>query len=102
VRNAPNKRMTSETSATAGSSPQKRCITPQSTATPTRPVTSSSPCEQIVEFTDHSATRHRIRYVPQSIDRWQRIEEIWTGQEWAHVSQETVSDVNQCLRPIQP
>lgn len=80
---------------------QPGCTTPESTVTPTQPVTSSTRCERLVEFTDHTGTRHRMRFIPQSNDRWQRIEEIWNCQAWVHVSQETVTELNQWIRPVQ-
>lgn len=49
--------------------------------------------EQILEFTDQSGTRRRIRFVPQSNhdDQWQRIEEVWRNREWQLIGQMTSS-----------
>jgi len=60
-------------------------------------------CEQILEFTDQSGTRRRIRFVPQSNsgDQWQRIEEVWRTREWQLVGQDTVTDVDHWRRPAQ-
>lgn len=93
--------MSDNNTATVDSASQTGCTAPQSTATPTQPMTSSTRCEQLLEFTDHTGTRHRMRFIPQSNDHWQRVEETWNGQEWVHVSQETVSDLNQWTRPVQ-
>lgn len=66
-------------------------------------MTPTTRCEELVEFTDQSGTRRRIRFVPQSgnCDEWQRIEEVWTDQDWRLVGQHTVSDVNHWTRPVQ-
>lgn len=66
-------------------------------------MTPTTRCEELVEFTDQSGTRRRIRFVPQSGngDEWQRIEEVWTDQDWRLVGQDTVSDVNHWTRPVQ-
>ncbi|WP_324759476.1 hypothetical protein [Haloarcula montana] len=66
-------------------------------------MTRSTRCEEIVEFTDQSGTRRRIRFVPQSdnSDRWQRLEEVWRTREWQLVGQATVTDVNHWTRPVQ-
>jgi hypothetical protein len=63
---------------------------------------SPTPCAEIVEFTDQSGTRRRIRFVPQSnsSDQWQRIEEVWQNQEWRFVGQDTVSEVDHWTRPV--
>jgi hypothetical protein len=65
-------------------------------------MTPATRCEEIVEFTDQSGTRRRIRFVPQSNpdDQWQRIEEVWQGQEWRLVGQDTVADVDHWTRPV--
>jgi hypothetical protein len=66
-------------------------------------MTPTTRCEEIVEFTDQSGTRRRIRFVPQSNngEGWQRIEEVWRTQEWQLVGQDTVSDVDHWTRPVQ-
>jgi hypothetical protein len=66
-------------------------------------MTPATRSEQILEFTDQTETRRRIRFVPQSNngDGWQRIEEVWTDQDWRLVGQDTVSDVNHWTRPVQ-
>src|SRR6056297_2748714 len=82
---------------------QSSCTAPQSTATPTEPMTSGDRCEEILEFTDQSGTRRRIRFVPQSNsdDQWQRIEEVWRNREWQLIGQDTVTDVDHWSRPVQ-
>ena len=42
-----------------------------------------------------------MRFIPQPNDCWQRLEEIWDSQDWVHVNQETVSDLDQWMRPVQ-
>jgi len=66
-------------------------------------MTPTTRCEEIVEFTDQSGTRRRIRFVPQSgnSDGWQRIEEVWETHEWQLVGQDTVTDVDHWTRPVQ-
>jgi len=66
-------------------------------------MTPTTRCEEIVEFTDQSGTRRRIRFVPQSNngEGWQRIEEVWRTQEWQLVGQETVAAVDHWTRPVQ-
>lgn len=88
---------------TAKQSAQSSCTTPQSTATPTQPMTPATRCEEVVEFTDQSGTRRRIRFVPQTAndDQWQRIEEVWCGREWRLDGQDTVNDVDHWRRPVQ-
>lgn len=66
-------------------------------------MTPTTRCEEIVEFTDQSGMRRRIRFVPQSNtgDQWQRIEEVWRAREWRLVGQATVTDVDYWTRPVQ-
>lgn len=63
-------------------------------------MTPSIRCEQVIEFTDQSGARRRIRFIPQNNDQWQRIEEVWNGREWRHVGQDTVTDVDHWTRPV--
>jgi hypothetical protein len=101
--NVPGERMPEEGPETTNQSVQSSCTTPQSTASPTQPMTPATRCEEIVEFTDQSGTRRRIRFVPQSgtDDQWQRIEEVWRNRAWQLVGQDTVSDVDHWTRPVQ-
>lgn len=62
-------------------------------------MTPSTRCEHIVEFTETTGTRRRIRFVPQEGNGWQRIEEIWQDADWRLVGQESVTDVDQWTRP---
>lgn len=66
-------------------------------------MTPATRCEEVVEFTDQSGMRRRIRFVPQSSnsDEWQRIEEVWRNREWQLVGQDTVADVDHWSRPVQ-
>ena len=98
----PGEKMPNEETKSGNRFAQSSCTTPQSTATPTQPMTPGTRCEELVEFTDYSGTRRRIRFIPQSNngDRWQRIEEVWTDREWRFVGQETVSDVDHWTRPV--
>jgi hypothetical protein len=64
-------------------------------------MTPETPHEQIVAFTDTTGTRHRIRFVPQNGEKWQRIEEVWQEADWRLVRQESVSDVDHWSRPVQ-
>lgn len=76
---------------------------PQSTPATQHAKTPNTPCEQLVEFTDQSGTRRRIRFVPQSdnADQWQRIEEVWRTREWQLVGQDTVAGLDHWTRPVQ-
>lgn len=95
--------MSNENTKSGDRSAQSSCPTPQSTATPTQPMTPGTRCEEVIEFTDHSGTRRRIRFVPQSnnSDEWQRIEEVWRNRDWQLVGQDTVTDVDHWSRPVQ-
>lgn len=61
-------------------------------------MTPNTPCEQLIEFTDHAGTRRRFRFVPSTGTDWQRIEEVWQDDDWRVVEQATVSDVTQWSR----
>lgn len=65
-------------------------------------MTSDTRCEHLVEFTDQTGTRRRLRFIPCEGVEWQRIEEVWQDGDWRHVGQNTVTDVDQWTRPPQP
>lgn len=69
-----------------------------STPTPQQPMSPATPCEHIVEFTDRTETRRRIRFVPCECGEYQRIEQRWQDGDWRLVGQDTVSDVDYWTR----
>lgn len=66
---------------------------PTSATHVTNPMTTTERREQIIEFSDDTHTRRRIRFVPRRAGDWWRIEEEWTGCLWRHVGRELVTKV---------
>jgi len=64
-----------------------------STTATTHPMTATSRSEHVIEFTDSTRTRRRIRFVPHPDGDWWRIEETWTGCVWRHIGRERVTEV---------
>jgi hypothetical protein len=50
--------------------------------------------EHVIEFTDTTQTRRRLRFVPHLDGDWWRIEEVWTGCIWRQTGRERVTDVD--------
>lgn len=96
----PSMRMTTEQRAAEDSSASTSCHSPQSTPSTQRTMTPDTRCEELVEFTDQTGTRRRLRFVPCQGDEWQRIEEVWQDTDWRLVGQDTVSDVDKWSRPV--
>lgn len=76
-----------------------RCIEPQSTAKTAQPMTTNTPREHLIEFTDEANVRRRIRFVPRETAEWLRIEERWAGYRWQCVERSLVTDLDQWSRP---
>lgn len=63
-------------------------------------MTPNTRCEQVVEFTDQTGLRRRVRFVPCEREEWERIEEVWNNPGWRHVSQRSITEFDQWMRPI--